>query len=76
VERYGFCDRTDRLVDVIVPALESKEKVVALSLEHLRLPTNSASLEYLDHVSGFWRNSRFRLQIELHLVEFICLFRA
>jgi hypothetical protein len=52
IENLGIADRADRFVTALVPALSSKEKVVALCCEHLSLPTASVCLEYLDSQNG------------------------
>jgi hypothetical protein len=48
VEGLGLVDRASRFKAMLIPALGSKENAVVQCFEHLQLPVEMASLEYLE----------------------------
>ena len=48
VEGLGLVDRASRFKAMLIPALGSKENAVVQCFEHLHLPVEMVSLEYLE----------------------------
>jgi hypothetical protein len=54
-QKYGVDKRCTELLDVLIPALGSKERMVAVAFNHLRWPVDVVCLEYLDGRIGTCR---------------------